>query len=245
MSIQSSAKNLLRGTGILEHAAGIKARRISFSQFGEDIHLLSYYDRLAFEKKVVVDHGLIVDIGSFRPISFSNSYAFYKRGWSSINVDPTPGSREIFEKTRPKDRNLQVAVDQTNGTRHFYVFGMPSVWNTMDPDAAARASAATGTTPRMIEVEVSRLDHILDRYSEGRPLEMLLIDTEGLDIQILASNDFDQYRPRVILIEVSGVTLRDIPGHPVFQYLTERDYSLFSWINPNLMFIRNDSMISG
>jgi FkbM family methyltransferase len=245
MSIQLSAKHLLRGTGILEHAAGMKVRRVSFSQFGEDIHLLSYYDRLAFEKKIVVDRGLIVDIGSFRPISFSNSYAFYKRGWSSINVDPTPGSRDIFEKTRPKDRNLQLAVDQTNGTRSFYIFGVPSVWNTMDPEAAARASAATGSTPRMIDVEVSRLDNILDRYSNGRPLEMLLIDTEGLDIQILASNDFDKYRPRVILIEVSGITLQDIQEHPVVRYLKEREYSLFSWINPNMMFVRNDSMISG
>jgi len=50
-----------------------------YSQFGEDQIL----DKLLPEKK-----GFFLDIGAGRPIRYSNTYLFYKRGWNGILIDP-------------------------------------------------------------------------------------------------------------------------------------------------------------
>jgi hypothetical protein len=60
---------------------------------------------------------------------------------------------------------------------------------------------------------------------------------------VLRSNDFQRYRPRVVLIEVNDFNPIDIQQSEVIKFLNEQDYMLFSWINPNLMFIRSDSIL--
>jgi hypothetical protein len=50
----------------------------SYSQEGEDMIL----QRMFGEKK----HGFYVDVGAHHPRRFSNTYSFYRRGWSGINI---------------------------------------------------------------------------------------------------------------------------------------------------------------
>ena len=82
--LKSLARKHLRGTNLLEHMAGRVNARVSYSQFGEDLHIRSFYDRLAHDRGIVVNGGCIVDIGAFRPIAFSNGYGFYRDGWHCI-----------------------------------------------------------------------------------------------------------------------------------------------------------------
>jgi FkbM family methyltransferase len=238
-----SFKRILNGTQILERLAGLKQRRQSHSQFGEDVHVRSFYDRLAHDRNIIVDNGCIVDVGAFRPIVYSNSYWFYRQGWHTINIDPTPGSMRMFEKVRPRDTLLEVGVSPTDGSAPFYLFGSPSVWNTMDVESARSAQKITGITPRKIQIQSYRLETILDKYLNGRAFEILSIDAEGFDIEILASNNFAKYRPRLILTELHNVTVKQLAGHPVVSFLEEQNYHLYSWINPNLLFVREDSLL--
>jgi FkbM family methyltransferase len=243
IDIRSLARKHLLGTNLLETLAGRVQRKVSYSQFGEDLHLRSFYDRLAHDRGIVVTGGCIVDIGAFRPIAFSNSYGFYRRGWPCINIEPTPGSVSIFNKMRPRDINLEVAIGPIDGTGPFFLFGQPSVWNTMDPGAAKAATQATGITPCEIPVRIRRLEAILDEHLDGRSFELLLIDAEGYDIEILKSNNFAKFSPRLILIEVHNVALSNLLLHPVVRYLSGFGYQLHSWINPNLLFVREDSLL--
>lgn len=228
---------------MFEFASARRHRRWGYSQFGEDLHLSSFYDRLSHDRRVIVDTGLIVDIGAFRPIVHSNTYHFYKKGWTTINVDPTPGSKRLFDAVRPRDINVQLAISQNEGESSLFVFGEPSVWNTLDPDAAAIAEAATGVVPRKVAIQVRRLDSILREHIRNHSFEILSIDAEGLDIEILQSNNFQEFRPRVILIETLALSLHNIASHPVTVFLEDAGYELFSWINPNLMFVRRDSAL--
>ncbi|MGN6377124.1 MAG: FkbM family methyltransferase [Sphingomonas sp.] len=239
-----TAKELLRGTGLLERAAGWRKRKTSHSQFGEDVHILSYYARLAFARGIrPASHACFVDIGGYRPIAESNSYAFHKLGWHCINVDATPGSMQLFSRIRPTDTNLEIAIGETEGDGTFYLFGTPSVWNSFDENAARRAQAVLGYPPREITVPIRPLRMILDQHLNGRALEVLSIDAEGFDIVILRSNDFDRYRPRVIIIETDEFSPFAAAENEVVRFLVDRDYQLYSWINPNLMFVRSDSAV--
>ena len=82
------------------------ARRC-YSQEGEDMIL----QRMFGQRR----EGFFVDVGAHHPFRYSNTYLFYKKGWRGINIDATPGSMREFEKYRPADINLEVAVSQTPG----------------------------------------------------------------------------------------------------------------------------------
>jgi len=240
---KSILKRALKNTATLERLAGLSNRQTVYSQFGEDAHIASYYNRLAVDRGIVVVRGCIVDVGAYRPISLSNTYGFYKRGWRSINIDPTPGTKAMFDRVRPTDTNLELAISCKSGQGTFYVFGVPSVWNTMDPDAARLAEAKSGIVPRKVAVEICRLDTVLDRHLKGDNFELLSIDAEGYDIEILQSNNFSKFLPRLIMIEVHNVSLDTLKDHEIVRHLGTYGYTLYSWINPNLLFVRADSFL--
>lgn len=239
------ARRVFKGTYIREYAGATKSSRISYSQYGEDMVIRSYYDKIGYFKGIYVnpEKSVVLDIGSYRPIVLSNSFYFYRKGFTCINVDATPGSKAVFDSTRPRDINVEVAVGLKDGTGTFYSFGTPSVWNTMDAESAAFAVKSTNVAPEMHNVQIQRIETILDMYIKDCNLEMLFIDVEGVDFQVLQSNNFEKYRPRVILIEASHLNPSEITTNPISTYLQALDYTLYSWIAPSLMFVRNDSTV--
>lgn len=242
LQLKPIVKRLI-GTRFHQLYSGYRHCNIGFSQFGEDIHIKSFYDRLKFLKKIDVKTGIVVDIGSFRPVAFSNSYYFYKRGWKGINIDPSPGSKFVFDKTRPRDINVEVAIGLENGEGTFYVFDDAIFLNTLDAEAAEKTEKNFGVIPRRVSVPIQRLDSLFERFLGPEPFEILSIDAEGYDIEILKSNDFSRFRPRIVLIEVQSLTAELLIESPCYKYLSGYGYTLYSWINPNLFFVRNDSWI--
>jgi FkbM family methyltransferase len=228
-------------TGVLERVVALRDRTLSYSQFGEDVHIAALLGSIKDHLGIDVRPGWIIDVGSFRPIKYSNTYQFYKRGWRTINVDPTPGSKRLFDRVRPRDINLEIAIGPQAGRKDFYTFGQPSVWNTLDPAAAKKAAAILNMQPKVCVVDVARLEDVVQQHLGGQPLEMLFIDAEGYDIEILETHDWAGYPPRLILIEVHTVDARDIATHPVVSYLQRRNYRLHSWINPNFLFVRREN----
>ena len=83
-----------------------------YSQEGEDI-LLS---RIFGEQT----EGFYVDVGAHHPRRFSNTCFFYKRGWRGINIDALPGSMKVFQKLRPHDINLELAVSEREQVLTYY-----------------------------------------------------------------------------------------------------------------------------
>jgi FkbM family methyltransferase len=245
-AIRKIFKRAFRGTAFLERReADRNYKKTSWSQFGEDAHLLGIYQRLRYRRGIDVTSGVIVDVGAHKPIKWSNTYSFFQRGWRTISIDPAPGSMQIFDKVRPTDTNLEVAIGPERGESTFFMFSNPSVFNTMDEAAAVAYAQKSGRAFRRVPIKVERLQDILEKHLGRDPFEILSIDAEGYDIEILRSNDFTRFRPRLILIEVHDVTLESLPNNSIVQFLRERDYQLLSWINPNLLFIRADSSYLG
>ena len=51
------------------------------------------------------------------------------------------------------------------------------------------------------EVELHRLDDILSEYCGTREIDFMSVDTEGLDLDVLQSNDWNRFKPRVVCVE--------------------------------------------
>ena len=101
---------------------------ICYSQNGEDLII----NRFLNNKK----KGFFVDVGAHHPIRFSNTFLFYKKGWSGINIDAMPGSMKYFNKYRPRDINIEMGVGIKKNRSIFYQFNEPAL-NTFDSKEAS------------------------------------------------------------------------------------------------------------
>ena len=99
-----------------------------YGQDGEDLILNRLLDGQM--------QGFYVDVGAHHPIRFSNTYLFYERGWTGINIDAMPGSMKKFRKLRPRDINVECGVASSSGKLTFHRFNEPAL-NTFDDVEAA------------------------------------------------------------------------------------------------------------
>ncbi|HYY28584.1 MAG TPA: FkbM family methyltransferase [Chthoniobacterales bacterium] len=82
----------------------------------------------------------------FLHYALTGGHAFYERGWSGINIEP---SDEFFAKlaqARPRDTNLKVALGREIGPRTFYAIEGTGL-STLYPEIAARHESAGFAVP--------------------------------------------------------------------------------------------------
>jgi FkbM family methyltransferase len=192
----------------------------SYSQEGEDMILERF---LEFQPI-----GFYVDIGAHHPLKFSNTYRLYRRGWRGLNVDANPGSMKPFRKIRPRDINVEAAVSSTQQELKYYIFNEPAL-NTFKKDLALQyASEEHFSIIKEIDITTLPLAQLLDQYMPaGTKIDLLTIDVEGLDYDVLRSNDWSRYTPEFILVECLGSSVPDsASADPVTQLLTEHHYAI-------------------
>jgi FkbM family methyltransferase len=197
---------------------------LSFSQEGEDLVLASLLEDLSC--------GFYIDIGAHHPQRFSNTYYFYLRGWQGINIDAMPGAMETFRRVRPRDISLELAVAGSNQVLTYYAFEEPAL-STFSKSLAERYQQAHHQKLLFKrEIATCTLAEILDRYlPPERTIDFLTIDVEGLDYQVLASNDWQKYRPRVVLVEdhsIRGRSLPEVNELATAALMRKHAYQLFS-----------------
>ena len=143
--------------------------------------------------------GTFADIGAFHPHKHSNSYLFYRWGWRGINVDARPGAMEHFHNLRPEDTNLELAVGPKAETRTFFTFSQGE-HNTADPQVAQEVLAQNPEIKLVAEhqLDFRPLAAILEEHlPTDKRFDFLSVDVEGLDLQVLQSNDWARFRPRM------------------------------------------------
>jgi FkbM family methyltransferase len=194
----------------------------SYAQEGEDMIL-----RRLFESKTT---GFYVDVGAHHPKRFSNTYFFYKQGWKGINIDAMPGSMDDFNIYRPRDVNIEASVSSETKQMPYYIFNEPAL-NGFDPVLSKIRDSRLSQYKiiKTINIKTRRLEDILDDYlPSGQIIDFMSIDVEGLDFEVLKSNNWSKYKPEVVLVEVIGSTLADLLNNQVTQYLSKYDYDIYA-----------------
>lgn len=193
----------------------------SYSQEGEDMILRRIFDGRS--------SGLYVDVGAHHPKRFSNTHNFYLNGWRGINIEPNPDARSIFSTVRKHDVNLQLGVSDVAGTLTYYLFDEPAL-NTFDEVVVKqRLSNTRYKVVSKASVPVMRLDHIFIQYlPKNVSIDFLTIDVEGFDYSVLKSNDWQRFRPKIVLVEELGRSLEEIMAGEIFTFMKENKYSLIA-----------------
>jgi FkbM family methyltransferase len=205
---------------------------ISYSQEGEDLIL-----RRIFEHQ---EQGFYIDVGAHHPKRFSNTYFFYKRGWSGINIDATPGSMKLFQKIRPRDINLEVAIAAEEKELTFFIFHETAL-NSFDPVVAHSRDSKRYPIKKEQKIKTQKLSTVLSEYLiNNQKIDFLSIDVEGLDLEVLQSNNWKVFRPSYILVECLGFNFNQIAENETFRFLQKQHYDFFAKTRNTLIFQTTD-----
>lgn len=180
--------------------------------------------------------GFFMDIGAYHPTKYSNTYFFYKKGWRGINIDAKPGSMTKFNQKRPRDINLEMGVAIKSEQKEFYIF-KESAFNTFSKLIAQNYQEQGQELLKKEIVTIDRLDNILNNYLPlEQKIDFMSIDVEGLDLEVLKSNNWQKYRPRYILIELHAEKMEEILKSDAYLFLIGHNYKLISWTVITLIF---------
>ena len=181
----------------------------SYSQYQEDLILyILLYD---------IENGFYIDVGAFDPIKVSVTKAFSLRGWTGINIEPQPDKKDLFDKDRPKDINLQLAIGEKKGNVEFYINDQCSTY----------IKQYSRNAKTMINVSMDTMSNICKKYvPKGRNVDFCKIDVEGGEKNVLLGYDFINYRPKVFCIE-STVPLSYIPTYESWENILIQNNYMF------------------
>ena len=153
-----------------------------------------------------------------------------------------PESMKPFDKIRPRDINIEKPVLDKKQVLTYYSFNEPAL-NGFSKELSNERARADNSYYIIFEkdIETSTLTERLDNnLPENQEIDFLSIDVEGLDLMVLKSNDFEKYKPKVILIEILDSNLHDIEKNERSQYLKQCDYSIYAKAVNTVIFISDE-----
>jgi FkbM family methyltransferase len=230
---------ILKMTGLPEYLH----KKDSYSQDGEDMVLKSFFEDRKDKEKYKTYKGFYVDVGAHHPFRFSNTAYFYQKGWRGINIEPTPDLIKHFRRYRKRDINLNVGITNQASELTFFVFNDHAL-NSFDNKLSQNRNE--DSTPykivKELKIQTRRLADILDEYlPENQKIDFLSIDAEGLDLEILKSNNWEKYVPDFILVEqnLSEFMIENIDKDEIYNFLTDNNYNMVAKTKRTSIFEKN------
>lgn len=185
-----------------------------------------------------IKDGFYVDIGAHHPYRYSNTYLLYKKGWHGINIDATPGSMKSFNRLRKRDINIECGIGIKTEVKKFFVFNDPA-FNTFNEKLALERSNQYNRSleiTKIINILILPLTEVLTNNlpqtnGKRQKIDFLNIDIEGLDFDILQSNDWEAYRPIIVCIEMrvseQAISIEDLLSDSMVRYMNSLDYVFY------------------
>lgn len=203
--------------------------------------VIDFHDRL-LNKFFRHENGFYVDVGAYHPRHFSNTFLLHsKKKWRGINIDPSPYCIKLFRAARPNDINLQIGISRDSSVKNFFMFSHSNC-NTFSKEKAEEWRKKSNVHfLGESQVECLPLREVFDKYLPPKKvIDLLNIDTEGLDLEVLESNDWTKYRPRVIVVECSDFDPACPINNLIFSFLLKKSYKLRSFFGLSLIFVTNE-----
>jgi len=217
--------------------------RRTFSIEAEDLLVERiFYSLLERDQNYV---GFYVDIGAFDPITCSNTWLFYQRGWRGLTIEANPERVNRFRALRSRDIHVNAAVGAERLDR--YVQFSDSLLNgflTDDVIALHRANGFAVVRSDMVSIRPIEL-LLCEHMPSGTPIDYLNIDVELMEDEILSTWDFSRWMPRIIAIEIhGGLDVTDIAATQVARLLANRGYVFFSRLWHSSIFVQRAGILT-
>lgn len=188
---------------------------------------MTYYgqdniDQWLVEHLNLPEKGAIVDVGAGDGINMSNSKHFEDKGWTAICIDADPRVAESLPKNRK--HGYSALVSNKNKTLTFFM-------NEKTPDISGIIQTE-GNKDKKTYLKSVTLESILLKEKVKR-IDILSIDTEGSEIDVFESMNWEKHKPRYLVIEFDTQGKVNLDVEP---YFTKRGYKAIQVIGPNMIF---------
>lgn len=164
---------------------------LSYTQNLEDYHL-----SLAFAGQ---ERGFYIDVGAGHPVADNVSLWFYERGWRGIVAEPIDALARLYQKIRPRDLLYQGLIGRTTGEIDFFHVNRLHGFSTTI-EMHADVAKEFGADYQRLKLPMVTLAELCTQH-QVQEIDFLKIDVEGAESDVLAGNDFNRYRPKVIVAE--------------------------------------------
>ena len=186
----------------------------SYAQNFEDVML---WRALKHIKK-----GFYVDVGAWMPNLDSVTQHFYEKGWRGINIEPNPLLIRDYRSLRPRDINLPVAISNEKGKAEFYFIDDTGL-SSLDKKII-NAHNDFGYEAHASQVEVTTLADIFFEHCKNVEIHFLKIDIEGYEKQAILGNNWEKFRPWIVVVEAT-LPMSQIENHHEWEHiLLKADY---------------------
>lgn len=210
--------------------------RSSYAQCGEDLIVRFIFDALR------IPAPSYLDIGAHHPTYLNNTYLFYQAGGQGVNIEPDPSLISAFKNLRARDINLNVGISDVESEMDFYLMSVRTLNTFSAKDAKVAEAEGKVKIEEIIRVPVTPINNVLRAHFLGRSLDFVTLDVEGLDLMVLQTFDFKQWRPKVVCVEtityseqMKGKRIEEIPA-----VMLDNNYFAYADTGLNTIFVDRD-----
>lgn len=196
-----------------------KKPSLHFGEFGEDI----FINRILKN----INQGKYVDVGCYHPYKGSLTFELYKRGWNGVNIDVSKTSIDLFNMSRKKDINLNLAISNFDGETFYYENSPINQQNSL---------IQMNKLQKKIKIKCLTLDTVLNNKNLDE-FDYLNIDVEGSELEVIKGFNLKRFNPKLITIENNDLTIDEYLKSEVCKILIENDYILVNKIGVTNFFM--------
>jgi len=194
---------------LLEYFENLK---LSKSQLRQDLFVLS---ELGFKRE-----GFFVEFGATNGVDLSNSYLLEtKFGWNGILAEPA----KRWHGDLAQNRSVNIEKDcvwKMTGEKLRFNEVPDGEFSTLDKFSNSDRHKKSRKGGKKYEVNTISLNDLLTKYDAPKLIDYLSIDTEGSELDILKSFNFDNYKFKVITCEHNYTSARE----GIYKLLTDNGY---------------------
>jgi len=201
---------------------------INFCLFAQNTQYYSQYQQDKWVNENIFKNkfnGVFLDIGAHDGKTLSNTYFFEKELlWSGICIEPIP---EVFQKLKA-NRNcicIQGGIAAQEGVKDFLrlygplemLSGFLEKYSRPHMNRINRELGANGGHKEILKIQLYNINKILEENGLFS-IDFLSLDTEGGELDILKSIDFDRFSIQVIAVE------NNYKNENFFTFLSSKGY---------------------
>jgi FkbM family methyltransferase len=164
---------------------------MSYSQIGQENWILQ---NLSYKT-----NGYFLEAGACDGIELSNTYFLEKKyNWSGICAEPNPYYFDKLKKNRSCNTTDLCLYSRSNEEKLFsFDEGLGGILEHFnEPSRDLRRNSAKKDTVKTIS-----LNDLLTKYSSPTVIDYISLDTEGTELEILSTFNFEKYKVLFLTIE--------------------------------------------